>query len=348
MNENFFRLFSFKNKFKNPKRNIKNKRNQKINKKSILNLSIYLICLLSFIFVLIYIIFHYRKKREGFIDNKKYEVKNEFKNENDFDNLQGEYKQDDLTIVSEYYIIKSKHSFMEYYTRINNFVKLNHSMVFFTNKKFMNIIKEMRPKNLHYKTIFVEMEMEEFYTYKNFLKEFNESFYIDTENSYHTVPLYLTWAEKCSFMKKVILKNYFKSKCFYWVDAGFFDEPNSMEKYINWPSTKKCLRDSRVLMNLVTPTSESTKKGLINFDLEIHKQFQLTTNVGGNLFGGQPENLLKFIDYYYESVRLFISHKLFIGKDQNIFAFVAYKYPDVVNLVSSGGTYTFFKQYLLD
>ena len=101
-------------------------------------------------------------------------------------------------------------------------------------------------------------------------------------------------------------------------------------------------------MNLVTPSSNSVKKGLINFEFEIHKQFQLTTNVGAGVFGGQPEYLLKFIEYYYESIRLFIIKKIFIGKEQNIFAFVAYKYPDIINLVYSGGDYHYFKDYLLN
>ena len=193
MNEYFFN-FSFvkkkskgKKKFGN-KRKSKDKKHQKSRIKSIPKLCIFLICLCSSICFFIYTIFLYKKNRKEFIENKEKEVKFE----NNFDNLKSEeYKQDELTIVSGYYIIKSKHSFMDYYKRINNFVKLNHSLVFFTNKKFINILKEMRPKNLYYKTIFVEMEMEEFYSYKNFFKEFNESFYIDPENSYHTVPLYM-------------------------------------------------------------------------------------------------------------------------------------------------------------
>lgn len=36
------------------------------------------------------------------------------------------YQQDNLTIVSAYYIMKSKHSFEEYLQRISSFVKLNH------------------------------------------------------------------------------------------------------------------------------------------------------------------------------------------------------------------------------
>ena len=142
------------------------------------------------------------------------------------------YKQDDLTLVTAYYKIKSKHSYPEYLRRLKNFVQLNHSIVFFTSKDLINLVKKMRPKNLHNKTIFIEMEIEDFYSYKNFGKEFNKSFYIDRENRYHTVPLYLVWGEKCSFLKKAILKNYFNSKCFYWVDVGYFVKPNLMDKYI--------------------------------------------------------------------------------------------------------------------
>jgi hypothetical protein len=103
--------------------------------------------------------------------------------------------------------IKSKHSVSEYLRRIKDFMKLNHSIVFFTSKTIINAIKKMRPKYLYNKTIFISMEIEEFYSYKKFRKKFNESFYIDRENSYHTVPLYLVWGEKCSFLKKAILNN---------------------------------------------------------------------------------------------------------------------------------------------
>ena len=64
------------------------------------------------------------------------------------------YEPDDLTLVTAYYKIKSKHSFPEYLRRLKSFVKLNRSIVFFTSKTFINIIKKMRPNNLQNKTIF--------------------------------------------------------------------------------------------------------------------------------------------------------------------------------------------------
>jgi hypothetical protein len=275
-------------------------------------------------------------------NNTETEILN-LKNSNEKENIVN--NQDDLTIVTAFYVIKSKRSIHEYVTRLINFMKLNHSMVFFTQKSFINIIKEMRPKHLQNKTVFIQMEIKDFYSYKNFGKEFNKTFYIDEENSYHTIPLYLIWAEKCSFLKKAILKNYFNSKCFYWVDAGYFVSKKLMKRYINWPSTKKCYENSKVLLNSIRFVNDSERKDLLNFNIDVHKKFQIQTNVGGGVFGGQPKNLLMFINYYYETIKLFISHKIFIGKDQNLFAFVAFSHPEIINLVQSGDFF-YFQNYL--
>ena len=146
-------------------------------------------------------------------------------------------------------------------------------------------------------------------------------------------------------IRQTNIKLYFNSKCFYWVDAGYFTNSNTIDKYINWPSTKKCFEDPRVLLNSIRIVPYSERKALLSFNLNAHKKFQRKANVGGGVFGGQSENLMKFIDYYYETIKLFISHKIFIGKDQNLFAFVAFSHPEIINLVQSG-EWRFFQKYL--
>ena len=274
----------------------------------------------------------------------KFNNKSNNKFNNNFDNKY-KYQQDDLTIVSAYYKIKSKYNPEYYYQWIRNFALLNRSMVFFSSKEFMTTFKEYRPKELYYKTVFIELEMEDFFAYKNFYNEFQESFKIDHENSYHTVPLYIIWAEKATFLKKAILSNYFQSKCFFWIDAGYFRDPKEMPKYINWPSTKKCLEDDRLLLGQIRGFSDEAKKGIINFDKKYHEELKRNINVSGNLFGGQIKNTLKFINLYYEAIRLFIKNKIFIGKDQNIFTYVAFAHPEVVKLIKFNYYYD-FKFYL--
>ena len=202
------------------------------------------------------------------------------------------YQQDDLTIVSGYYKIKSKRRPRQYKDWLNNFVLLNRSMVFFTNKRFMNRLKKLRPKELYNKTVFLLLEMEEFYSYKNYYNEFKKSFEIDLERRYHTIPLYLVWAEKGNFLKKAIIKNYFNSTCFYWIDAGYFRKKNEIHKYSeNWPSTKKCFDDQRILMGQVNDFSDEEKEKILKFDIHAHIRLQKYHNVIGGIFGGQRKSI---------------------------------------------------------
>ena len=325
---NIFLIKSHFNKYTR----LKNKKRRN-NKKRKWNIKI--LFLILFIIILLYcvrfIIYKFNNK-----SNNKFN--------NNFDNKY-KYQQDDLTIVSAYYKIKSKYKPEKYYEWIRNFALLNRSMVFFSSKEFMTTFKEYRPKELYYKTVFIELEMEDFFAYKNFYNEFQESFKIDHENSYHTVPLYIIWAEKATFLKKAILSNYFQSKCFFWIDAGYFRDPKEMPKYINWPSTKKCLEDDRLLLGQVREFSDEEKKGIVNFDKKYHEKLKRNINVIGGVFGGQIKNTLKFINLYYDAIRLFIKNKKFIGKDQNIFTYVALAHPDVVKLIKFSYYYD-FKLYL--
>ena len=251
---------------------------------------------------------------------------------NDSEKIQ--YKQDELAIVSAYYKIKSKHKPRTYLDWISNFVLLNKSIVLFSSKKFIRRLKSLRPKELFNKTVFISVEINEFYSYKNFYSEFEKSFAIDFERRHHSIPLYLIWAEKCNFMKKVIINNYFNSTCFYWIDMGYFREKKNFDKYLNnWPSTKKCYEDPKLLMGQVKNFSNSEKERILNFNIEEHIKLRKNINVIGGIFGGQSKNILKFIDLYYYTVRLFIKKGIFIGKDQNIFTYMAFSHPEVIKLI---------------
>ena len=132
----------------------------------------------------------------------------------------------------------------------------------------------------------------------------------------------------------MIKENYFNSTCFYWIDAGYFWEKSEMYKYIvNQPSTKKCYEDKRLLLGQVRNFSDFEKHIIINFDIDSHINLQKNFNVAGNIFGGHSRNIIKFIELYYDSLKLFIKKKNFIGNDQNIFAYITFSYPEIVKLV---------------
>ena len=254
--------------------------------------------------------------------------------------------QDNITIVTAYYKINSKHSLQKYIKWIKNLLQINKSMIFFIDKSFYENIIFIRPKKYQKKTLWIKTDIKDFYSYKNFYKEFNQTYELDIEQKMHSVPLYLIWAEKCNFLKTAVLKNYFNSKCFYWVDAGCFRERKKMKKYKNiLNSSKKCEEDGRVTFNEIKQISKSKIEQLQKFNYETHLELQNDFNVDGSFFGGQRNYIIEFSDLYYDTIKLFERNKIFIGKDQNLYAYIAYLNPDIVKLIYSGEWF-YMQEYL--
>ena len=246
------------------------------------------------------------------------------------------FSQDDITLVTAYYRFRSKHRIYIYNQWMNNLLQINKPIIFFLEKTSFKKIFYKRPKKYLNKTIWVFANINEFYTYKNFYEEYKKSYEIDVERFRHNVRLYMIWSEKSNFLRTAAIKNYFNSKCFYWVDAGNFRNKSDLNKYINWPSTNKCFEDGRVVINERLNKSDYIKDGLKRFDPIIHRVFQRSYNVDGSCFGGKREFVIKFCNLFYEMVRIYIQKNIFIGKDQNIMAFIAYFYPNITNLIYSG------------
>ena len=256
---------------------------------------------------------------------------------NDFNQNNGRnFSQDDVTLVTAYYRFRSKHRIFYYNEWMRNFLRINKSIIFFLEKSSFKKILYKRPKEYLNKTIWVFASIDEFYTYKNFYEEYIKSYEIDVEHFRHNVRLYMIWSEKSNFLRTVAKKNYFNSKCFYWVDVGNFRNTSHINKYLNWPSTNKCFEDGRVIINERLNKTEYIKNGLKRFDLNIHREFQRSYNIDGSCFGGRRDYVIQFCNLFYDLVRVYIKKNIFIGKDQNMMAFIAYFYQNITKLVYSG------------
>ena len=257
------------------------------------------------------------------------------------------YCQDDITLITALFKIETnRYNFTNYLDWVNNLLSINRSIVFFIDKNISQLIKNKRPKIFVNKTIWIENDFKDLYSYKHFKKEFNETYLIDGAKYKHTVPLFILWAEKCFFIKKTIYYNYFRSKCFYWIDAGYFREKNMSSFINNWPSTEKCYSDPRVLINGVREIGSNEFKLLKSFDYIAHEKFKNNCNVGAGLFGGQAKYLIRFIYYYYKTIKLFYKKKKFIGSEQNLYTYINYLHKDIVNLINTKMNYYYFKTYL--
>ena len=254
------------------------------------------------------------------------------------------YPQDYITIVTTLYQIPTnRHKFEEYLVWIENLLSLNKSIVFYIQKNLSHVVKSKRPKIYENKTIWIENEFSDLYFYK-FKKEFEDTYEIDKLKYKHNVPLFIIWNEKMKFLENAIKENYFGSKYFLWIDAGYFKEKN-MSKYVNnWPSIKKCNQEPRVIMNEIRKLGKDEFYKLMAFDNETHRNFQNDFNIAGNAFGGRIDFFSKFIKYYYETFRLFMNKGQFIGSDQNLYCIISYLHPKIAKRIYSGD-YQYLKNY---
>ena len=241
---------------------------------------------------------------------------------------------DNTTIVTSYFKIRSKHYSWQYARWHSNFLRINHPMVFFIDINHYKKIIHKRPIKYRNKTIWIKTNISDFNSYKYFYEDFKNSYKIDFENQLHNPLLYMIWAEKINFLKIAGEKNFFHSKCFYWVDSGCFRKGYIMKNFIeDWPSPEECLNDGRILMNQKKEHSEEFKKKIIEFDIDTHIRLQKSFSVDASIFGGEKKYIYKFYDLYYDTLKKYLEHGIFIGKDQNIYAYIAYTNPDLFKLV---------------
>ena len=234
--------------------------------------------------------------RDELYEERRYEI---LKNKNITEPI--ELVQNNLTLVTCLYKISNKYEGKNvdkgtiYYKWTKNLLRLDMPIVFFIQPEIIDIIKPYRPRRFDSKTVWIEMNMSDFYSYKNYYEEIKKS------SSFNGIgrisfELMLIYNEKLAFVKKAIEKNYFNSSCFFWIDSGYFREYTMTDsRYIvnHWPSTDYCLKDPRVLFKFYkSPTFP--KVYINNFEKNTlpKKVYFDNTNTHGGMFGGQKENYI--------------------------------------------------------
>ena len=73
-------------------------------------------------------------------------------------------------------------------------------------------------------------------------------------------------------------------------------------------------------------------------------------NVIANFYGGQKENLLKFHEFYYQTLEEWSKKNIHIGREENIMYYIIWKYPEVAILIGRryqlNGNHDFLKMLL--
>lgn len=234
------------------------------------------------------------------------------------------FSDNNITIVSSYYPMKSKHSVEKYKKWIKNlFENVPFNLVFFTNKEYTPFIKDIR-KNFS-NTKIITLEFEELEVFKKYpLSFWKEQKKLDHEE-YHIPELYAIWYEKKEFIKKTIEVNPFNSEYFVWTDAGICRDTNWIPYLKNYPCLNK-IPINKILINKIKNFSDKNEYYDFKNDLE---------NIGAGIIGG---NIKAWQDYdilYNKIFNIYINDNRFVGKEQNLITTMCIKKPELFELYNS-------------
>lgn len=145
-----------------------------------------------------------------------------------------------ITFSTCFYIIASKFEPTKYIEWMNNFISIvnNFNLIIYTDE---NTIKYIDIQNNPRIKIIIK-SLDNFYNYKY------KDFWIDNHiknnllNDKSSWELNMLWAEKISFVKETIERNYFDTEFYGWCDIGYFrnrNEDTNTSNLMNWPDSNK-------------------------------------------------------------------------------------------------------------
>ena len=226
-----------------------------------------------------------------------------------------------ITVVSCYYMIKSKHSHRYYQNWIKNFFKtFSGNIVMFTNEETHSLLKEM----VDYPDDKIKYIIKDLYE-TDICEKYDTAFW---ENQYkidnpkkhggRTKECYIIWNSKFNFLKEAIELNPFKSDKFVWNDIGSLRKRKDISNYPNYQKV------------------DSEKLTIVCLNDRFNKEYyQGEIHLSGAIFGGGKEILLELGKLFYQVFDDYLSNGKFIGCDQQMLSTLYYRNKDKFNLVKS-------------
>lgn len=212
------------------------------------------------------------------------------------------------TIVTAFYLMKSKFHPDKYKNWILNFIHLNMNCILFTNqmtKQWMESWTDLSKFNVEI------MEMDNFITSKY---DWNAQYTIDDEK-YHSRELYMIWNEKINFLKIASEKNPYHTDWFLWCDMGSLRQAIFQNFDFTSSNVFSQLDQNKTYFFRIKNTKHHNGYFIKNLDKYLCKKQDLTIVQGGFIL----TNISSCNDIhqeYYQLLDILYNKGLFIGKDQ--------------------------------
>ena len=213
------------------------------------------------------------------------------------------------TVISAYFLFKSKHSPAEYDKWMRTFMASvsGAPLVMFIDtssyEKYKHLRKSMRTTFVVYGSVWQimgELEAERNRTYaESYLVSQR---HIDPERKIHTSELYAIWNLKAFMVNKVLDKNPYKSEFFIYSDAGAWRSEQPIE---NWPS-------EQFVDEVAARIEDRMLFGKVNRKDPIAPGKKVS--IEGTFFAGSTKAMRDYKRAYYDMHDKMLDARLFIGK----------------------------------
>ena len=224
-----------------------------------------------------------------------------------------------LTIVSGYWNVKGKHLSKTFELWFKNSLSINCPYIFFGDKESIDIVKKYR---LNLPTIFVELNITEFetYKYKNNL--------IHHDIHCPSVEVLLIWNEKIFLLQRAKNMNPYNTSFFMWVDAGICLYRENPPPSIPFPDNQKLI---------LLPTDKFI---FTSSDFPIFEKYKVHDNnyyhyVSGNFM--LHSNFIDTFAYIYKKyVDKYLSQSNWVNSEQKILTHIFNEHPDLFFKIADG------------
>ncbi len=235
-----------------------------------------------------------------------------------------------VTVVTAYYPVKSKHPVDKYLEWIRQFwPTLSCNLIFFTDphlvKPIESLLEGRKGQTLVAGVPFQELTA--FHAISPAIWQLTAA--KDPEQAIHTPELYALWYEKKEFIQRAIKMNPFSSEFFVWCDAGICRYKEYIPYLGNFPVAERIPR-GKLLVLQVSPfqDGDAAPKGD-----GICGDFLRRNAVGGGILASDQMGWSTWSAAYDAMFMRYWMAGRFVGKDQSIIASIALERSELIQLV---------------
>ena len=216
----------------------------------------------------------------------------------------------DVTLVTSYFAIESKHTQREYREWIKNLLSLDACMVVVTAPETKHLFTD-RPQ-----TKIVEANLTDLSKHLNRPPSFWEGqFLLDREREIHRgYELYWIWALKPLLLHDAARNKSFGSKFYFWIDAGYLRDQTYSSRTLKAVPTQVRMFSRGVFFGMV---NDFTKEELVLINGKSNLTW-LPDRLSGGLWGGRASSVISFSKTFFSIFNRLADSGYFVGKDQLI------------------------------